>query len=69
MGVWGMTRRLKTMADGRRYTAWLINATETGEVDSQIAGKLGYLLSILQRFIVDGDLEQRLERLEREMKI
>ncbi len=62
-----MPRRLKSLADGRRYTAWLINQTEAGLVEPALAGKLGYLLSILQRFIESSDVEKRVERLEKEI--
>ena len=57
-------RRLKTIEDVRRYVAYLINATEGGEIDAQMAGKLGYLANILKACILDGDLEARVKALE-----
>ena len=57
-------RRLKTIADVRRYVAHLINATEGGDIDVQVAGKLGYLANILKSCIIDGDLEMRVKALE-----
>jgi len=44
----------------------LINRTEAGEVDPAVAGKLGYLASILHRVIEGGDLEERLAKLEKQ---
>lgn len=58
-------RRLKTMEDLRRYVAGLINRVEKGEVDSVLAGKLGYLAATLQRIIEGGELEKRLDEIER----
>lgn len=57
-------RRLKTLVDVRRYLANLINRTEAGDVDTIVAGKLGYLSSILIRAIEGGEIEKRLETLE-----
>ena len=57
-------RRLNNMLDLRRYLANLINRTEAGEVAPVLAGKLGYLASILQRVIEGGDLERRVGELE-----
>ncbi|OPY13247.1 MAG: hypothetical protein A4E66_00851 [Syntrophus sp. PtaB.Bin001] len=58
-------RRLNNLQDLRRYMANLINRTEAGEVDPAVAGKLGYLASILHRVIEGGDLEERISRLEK----
>ena len=60
-------RRLKTMEDIRRYMADLINRTEHGKVEAGLAGKLGYLSSILVKIIETGDIEKRLEVLERKV--
>ncbi len=57
-------KRLKTMEDCRRYMAGLVNRTEDGEIEPQIAGKLGYLINILISAIKDSDLEKRIEVLE-----
>ncbi len=59
-------RRLNNLQDLRRYMANLINRTESGEVDPAVAGKLGYLASILHRVIEGGDLEERLAKLEKQ---
>ena len=57
-------KRLKTLEDCRRYMAGLVNRTEDGRVDPQLAGKLGYLVNILISSIKDSDLEKRIEELE-----
>ena len=57
-------KRLKTLEDARRYLSNLINRTEGGEVEPQLAAKLGYLTNILISCIKDSDLESRIERLE-----
>lgn len=62
-------RRLNNLQDLRRYLANLINRTESGEVDANLSGKLGYLASILHRVIEGGDLEARIDVLEKQLKI
>jgi len=42
-----VARRLKTPTDCRRYIASLINRVEAGDLEPQIASKLGYLANIL----------------------
>lgn len=59
-------KRLKTLADVRRYLSSLINETRSGEVDGVLAGRLGFLLNILRSVISDGDLELRILALENE---
>jgi len=59
-----MAKRLKNTTDLRRYLANLINRAEKGDVDPNLAGKLGYLVSLLAKLIETSDLEQRLEVLE-----
>ena len=59
-------RRLNTLHDLRRYLAALVNKTESGEIDVNLCGKLGYLCSILHRVIEGGDLEERLAKLEKQ---
>jgi hypothetical protein len=55
------------MEDVRRYIANLINRTESGEVDGMLAGKLGYLSNILIKIIEGGELEKRVDLLEKEI--
>ena len=57
-------KRLKTLEDCRRYMAGLVNRTEDGRVDPQLAGKLGYLVNIFISSIKDSDLEKRIEEME-----
>jgi hypothetical protein len=57
-------KRLKTIEDVRRYLANLINRVESGLIDPAVAGRLGYLASILKSCIESGDLEKRLQELE-----
>ena len=64
----GKRRRLQNLSDLRRYCANLINRTEAGELDAILAGKLGYLASLLVRVIEKRDLEKRVEELERRVK-
>ncbi len=61
----GMARRLKSMADLRRYLADLINRVESGELDAAIAGRLGYLVNIQKGIIEGSDLERRIGELEK----
>jgi len=61
-------RRLNNLQDLRRYLANLINRTESGEIDVNLSGKLGYLASILHRVIEGGDLEARIATLEKQFK-
>jgi hypothetical protein len=60
-------KRLKSMADVRRYLAGLINRLEAGEIDPGIASKAGYLSNILIGCIRISDIEARLELLEMEI--
>lgn len=60
-------KRLKTLADVRRYLAGLVNRLENGEVDPSIAGRAGYLCNILSSCIKDSDIEARIAKLEKEI--
>lgn len=57
-------KRLKTLEDCRRYLARIVNDVEGGELDPKIAGRLGYLISILKSCIESGEIEKRLKELE-----
>ena len=61
-------RRLQTTQDLRRYLAGLINRTEAGKIDANLARGLTYMVSILMRAIESSDLEKRIEELERKIK-
>ena len=64
----GRRRRLQNMSDLRRYLANLINRSEAGEVDPNLASKLGYLVALLFRVIEKSDLEKRVDELEKRVK-
>ena len=64
----GARKRLKSIEDVRRYIAGLINRAEAGQVEPGLAGKLGYLSSILVRILESTDLERRIEALEAKME-
>ncbi len=66
MDVKKTRKRLKSLADVRRYLAALINDVRNDEVDGALAGRLGYLLNILRGTIADSDLESRILALEKE---
>lgn len=57
-------KRLKSLADVRRYLAALINDTRNKEIEASLSGRLGFLLNILRSVISDSDLEQRISALE-----
>ena len=63
-----MARRLKNMVDLRRYLANLVNRTESGVVEPSLAGKLGYLISILTRVIEGSEIEKRLDEIEKKLE-
>jgi len=61
-------KRLRTLPDVRVYLADLIHATRDGEVDSNLAGKIAFMINILRAVIADSELAQRIEKLEKEME-
>jgi hypothetical protein len=61
-------RRLNTTQDLRRYLAGLINRTEAGTIDANLARSLTYMTSILLRAIEGSDLENRIEELEKKLE-
>ncbi len=56
--------RLRTVTDVSVFLAKLINEVRRGEVDGQLAGRLGYLSNILIKALETDDLEQRVDALE-----
>ena len=60
-------RRLQTSQDLRRYLANLINRTEAGKIDQNLARGLTYMSSILLRVIEGSDLEKRIDDLEKKI--
>ena len=61
-------KRLQNAQDLRRYLASLINRVESGEVEVNLGKSLAYMASILLRIIDGGDLEGRVEQLERKLE-
>ena len=61
-------KRLQNAHDLRRYLASLINRVEAGEVEVNLGKSLAYMSSILLRIIEGGDLEGRVEQLERKLE-
>ena len=62
-----MAKRLNTAIDLRRYLEGLINRVEAGKTEPELAGKLGYLISILLRVIENSEFEKRIEKLEKKL--
>jgi GH24 family phage-related lysozyme (muramidase) len=62
-------KRLQNAQDLRRYLSNLINRTEAGIVDVNLGKSLAYMSSILLRIIEGGDLEGRVEQLERKLEL
>ncbi len=60
-------KRLKTLGDVRRYLAGLLNRYEAGEIDETHMKACAYVSNILTSTIKDSDLEERIEKLEREI--
>ena len=61
-------KRLQNAQDLRRYLASLINRVESGVVEVNLGKSLAYMSSILLRIIEGGDLEGRVEQLERKLE-
>lgn len=61
-------KRLQNAQDLRRYLASLINRVESGVVEVNLGKSLAYMSSILLRIIKGGDLEGRVEQLERKLE-
>ncbi len=61
-------RRLNTIQDLRRYLANLINRTEAGKIEPDLAKGLTYMASILMRAIEGGEVERRIDEIEKKMR-
>jgi hypothetical protein len=59
-----LPRSLKTIAAVRRETVALYRQVKGGNVEPQLAGRLGYLLNLLVTISRDRDFEARIEALE-----
>jgi hypothetical protein len=63
-----MERRLKTLEDVRRYLAYLIREIEADRVDPQKGGRLAFIASVLLKAIQGGELERKIEEIERALE-
>jgi cell division protein FtsB len=59
-------KRLKTLSDLRRYLSAQINQLDQGTIDENRLRCVAYALSILASIVKDGDLERRVESLEKQ---
>lgn len=59
------SKRLKTLADLRRFLAAQITALDRNEIDENRLRCLSYGLGVLASIIKDSDLEERLTKLEK----
>lgn len=59
------SKRLKTLADLRRFLAAQITALDKNEIDENRLRCLAYGLGVLSGIIKDSDLEERLKALEK----
>ncbi len=64
-----MARRLKTLDDVRRYLADTINRLEAGQLDANVAGRIGYLCNVLKSVIEGSDIERRVAELEKQRRL
>ncbi len=60
-------KRLQTLGDVRRYLAGLLNRYEAREIDETHLKACAYVSNILTTTIKDSDIEERIEKLEREI--
>lgn len=60
--------KLKTISDVSRFLADLINEVRHDEISEGTAAKLGSLANILVSTIKDGELEERLARVEEQLQ-
>ena len=60
-------RRLKTLQDLRRWLADVGNRLENGKIEAAHARTVAYVVSVMAGIIKDGDLESRLEAIEKQM--
>ncbi len=58
------SKRLKTLSDLRRFLASQISALDRNEIDENRLRCLAYGLGVLSSIIKDGELEERLTKLE-----
>lgn len=63
-----MSRKtLRTLSDMRRYLAGLLNRYEAKEIDEVHLKAAAYVSNILTSTIKDSELEQRIDKLEKQL--
>jgi len=62
-------RRLKSLADIRKFLAHILNEYENGQADETKVKTVAYACNILSSIIRDSELENRIEALERTLKL
>ena len=62
-----MSKRLQTLGDVRRYLAGLLNRYEAKEIDEVHLKAAAYVSNILTSTIKDSELEQRIDKLEKQL--
>ena len=62
-------RKLRTLNDVRRYLANLLLQLEADHVERQKATSLAYIASLIQKCIVDADVETKLKELEKRLGV
>ena len=62
-----MSKRLQTLSDVRRYLAGLLNRYEAKEIDEVHLKAAAYVSNILTSTIKDSELEQRIDKLEKQL--
>ena len=58
---------LRNARDARRLVSRLINEVRRGEIESQTAARIGYLISIYLKSVETDELAQRLDRIEKRL--
>jgi len=62
-------KRLKNLQDVRRFLARVANDLDSDKISEGKARTLAYVCSILNQVIKDGEIEQRLEAVERALEM
>jgi len=57
--------KLKTISDVNRLLGRLINEVRNGEIEANVASKIAYIANVLIGGLKDGDIADRLSKLEK----
>ena len=57
--------KLKTISDVNRLLGKLINEVRNGEIEANVASKIAYIANVLIGGLKDGDIADRLSKLEK----